>query len=316
MLSLSERAERFRALHRRPHLFVLPNAWDVPSARVFEDAGFPAVATSSAGMMVSLGYPDGETVPRSEYVAAVGRIARRLSVPLSADVVAGFGKTPGRVVDTVRSVVGAGAVGINLEDQDPASRTLTPLPKQLAKIRAIREDAERLGVPLVINARTDALWRGRGSAEARWREAVLRCRAFRDAGADCVYPMRLTEAREIVEFVQEVPGPVNVMVRPGLPPLAELERLGVRRVSFGPSASYATMGLLRRIGQEVRHDGSFRTLVDGAITFDELNALARPRRPGRSSRGARAPSPRSDVSTRFRSPEGRAVERRRSTRAP
>jgi len=180
----------------------------------------------------------------------------------------------------VRSVVEAGAVGINLEDQDPETETLFPLPAQVEKIRATRELGEALGVPFVINARTDALWRGEGTPPARFQEAVRRCRAFRDAGADCVYPMRLTDRSEIAAFVREVPGPVNVMIRAGLPPLAELERLGVRRVSFGPGASYAAMGLLKRIGAELLGERSFRTLVDGAITFDELNRLAEPRRPG------------------------------------
>ncbi|HYA11021.1 MAG TPA: isocitrate lyase/phosphoenolpyruvate mutase family protein [Thermoplasmata archaeon] len=279
MLSLAERAERFRALHRAPRLFVLPNAWDVPSARVFEDAGFPAVATSSAGVMVSLGYPDGEEIPREVYVAAVRRIAAKLAVPLSADVVAGFGRTATEVADTVRAVVEAGAVGINLEDQDPATEALLPLPAQAEKIRAVRALGEELGVPLVINARTDALWRGGGAPEDRFREAVRRGRAFRDAGADCVYPMRLTDRAEIAAFVGEVPGPVNVMIRAGLPPLEELERLGVRRVSFGPGASYAALGLLKRIATEVLHERSFRSLIDGAITFDELNRLAEPRAP-------------------------------------
>jgi 2-methylisocitrate lyase-like PEP mutase family enzyme len=274
MLSVSERAERFRALHRGPSLFVLPNAWDVPSARVFEDAGFAAIATSSAGVMVSLGYRDGEEIPREEYVAAVRRIAAKLAVPLSADVVAGFGTTPAEAVATVRSVVEAGAVGINLEDQDPRTETLIPLAVQLEKLRAIRRYGEEAGVPVVVNARTDALWKGGGSPEDRRREAVLRCRAFREAGADCVYPMRLAAREEIAAFVRDVPGPSNVMIRPGLPPLGELERIGIRRVSFGPSASYAAMGLLRRIGAELRADGSFRSLVEGAITFDELNRLA------------------------------------------
>jgi len=278
MATLAERAERFRDLHRGPHLFVLPNAWDVPSARVFEEAGFAAVATSSAGVMVSLGYPDGETIPRAEYLAAVRRIAGKLTVPLSADVVAGFGRSPGEVVETVRAVVDAGAVGINLEDQDPVTEGLLPLPGQLDKIRAIREFAQASGVPLVVNARTDALWRGTGPPEARRAEAIRRCRAFREAGADCVYPMRLADRSEIAAFVREVPGPVNVMVRPGLPPLEELERLGVRRVSFGPSASYAALGLLRRVGREIREEGSFRSLVDGAISFEELNRLAEPRK--------------------------------------
>ena len=310
MLALTEKAERFRALHRSPGTFVLPNAWDVPSARIFEEAGFPAVATSSAGAMVSLGYPDGERIPRSEYLAAVHRIAARLTVPLSADIVAGFGRSPEEVADTVRAAVGAGAVGINLEDQDPDGEGILPLDGQLDKLRTVRAVAEELGVPIVVNARTDVLGRGRGEPTERFREAVRRCRAFREAGADCVYPMRLVAREEIARFLEEVPGPVNVMVRPGLPPLADLSRLGVRRVSFGPAASYAAMGLLRRVGREILEEGSFRSLTEGAITFDELNRLAgptgsgprpeergvsagaspRPRRGRRASAGRPAPS--------------------------
>ncbi len=282
MPTAAEKAESFRALHLASRPFVLPNAWDVASARLFEDAGFPAVATSSAGVMVSRGYPDGQEMPRRELVEVVARIACRLSVPVSADIVAGYGRGPGEVVRTVRQMLDAGAIGINLEDHDPAHDRLFPLAVQLRKIRAVRELGTSVGLPIVINARTDALWKGPGTPEERFREAVRRCAAFREAGADCVYPMRLTEAPSIERFVSAVPGPVNVMVRAGLPSLAELETLGVRRISFGPAASYATLGFLRRACESVRTEGSFAALVDGALSFDELNALARPR-PGSPS---------------------------------
>ncbi len=283
MTSQAERAERFRSLHRGPGLFVLPNAWDVPSARVLEDVGFPAVATSSAGAMVSLGYPDGEALPRRELVAVVRRIAERLAVPLSADVVAGYGRTPAAAAATVRAVVRAGAVGVNLEDVDPRSERLVPLPLQLAKLRAIRALDDELGLRLVLNARTDALYVGAGTPGDRFREAVRRVRAFRAAGADCAYPMRLCRREEVARFLREAPGPLNVMIRPGLPRLGTLERLGVRRVSFGPAASYAALGFLRRAGEEVLRRRSFRSLVRGALTFDELNRLAEP------AAGRRAP---------------------------
>lgn len=279
MATQSEKAEEFRRLHHQPHPLVLPNAWDVPSARVFEDAGFSAVATSSAALMVSLGYPDGQEIPKREMVAAVGRIAERVAIPLSADIVAGFGRGPREVVATVRQVIRAGAVGVNLEDYDPIRERLYPVPAQVRKIRAIRELGVSTGVPLVINARTDALWKARGAPEELLREAIRRCAAYRDAGADCVYPMRLTDADTIRAVVEAVQCPVNVMVRKGLPSVAELEHLGVKRVSFGPSASYATMGLLRRISEEVLTKGTFNSLVEGAISFDELNQLARPRSP-------------------------------------
>jgi 2-methylisocitrate lyase-like PEP mutase family enzyme len=276
MLSQKEKAEEFRRLHHQDRPLVLPNAWDVPSARVFEDAGFPAVATSSAGLMVSRGYPDGESMPRGELVAAVARIARTLGVPLSADVVAGYGRGPREVTATVRRILGAGAIGINIEDKDPATERLFPVPAQVRKITAIVELGRSLDIPLVINARTDALTL-HGAPEELIREAIRRCIAYRDAGADCVYPMRLTDAAAIATLVAAVACPVNVMIRRGLPAIGELAELGIKRVSFGPGASYATMGLLKRIGQEVLARGTFESLLDGAITFDELNRLASPR---------------------------------------
>jgi len=277
MSTQAEKAEAFRALHHASHPLILPNAWDVPSARVFEDAGFPAVATSSAGLMVSRGYPDGEEMPRRELVATIGRIAGTLRIPLSADVVAGYGHGVAATTSTVRMVLSAGAVGINLEDKAPSGEKLVSRALQVRKIQAIRKLGESMGVPLVINGRTDALRVPAGSDEERLREAIRRAVAYRDAGADCVYPMGLTEAEPIAKFVGELQCPVNVMVRKGLPPVAELERLGVKRVSFGPSASYATMGLLKRASQEILAQGTYATLLDGAISFDELNRLAGPR---------------------------------------
>jgi 2-methylisocitrate lyase-like PEP mutase family enzyme len=285
MASQAEKAEEFRALHHGSHVLVLPNAWDVPSARVFEDAGFPAVATSSAGLMVSLGYRDGEEMPRRELAAAVGRIARRLSVPLSADLVAGYGRNPREVTSTVRMILAAGAVGINLEDRDPSGRGLLPAALQVRKLEAVQRLAKSTGIPLVINARTDALRYAPGNDAGGLREAIRRSIVYRDAGADCVYPMGLTDAESISMFVRELRCPVNVMVRKGLPPIAELERLGVKRVSFGPSASYAAMGLLRRASQEVLTQGTYSSLLDGAITHDELNQLAVPRFSASGSRG-------------------------------
>lgn len=274
----AERAEKFRSLHNMKEILVLPNAWDVPSARVFEDEGFPAVATSSAGMMVSLGYPDGEEIPVEEFVAAVRRIGRVLSVPLSADVVGGFGESPEAVARVVKAVVRAGAVGVNIEDFTHSTKKLLPVGKQKAKLKALIRARDSVGVPFVINARTDALRFAPGEADQRLEEAIGRAQAYRDVGVDCVYPMGLTDAPSIAKFVKELDFPVNVMVRKGLPPVPELKRLGVARVSFGPSASYATMGLLKRASREVREKGTYETLVEGAISFDELNALASKKR--------------------------------------
>jgi 2-methylisocitrate lyase-like PEP mutase family enzyme len=272
--SQKDKAQDFRELHHGKKILILPNAWDVPSARVFENEGFPAVATSSAGLTVSLGYPDGEVIGRAEFVSAVRRIAKALSVPLSVDIVAGFGKTTREVLTTVKAVLKVGGIGINIEDFAHATKRLFPTERQVENVKAIRRLGDTVGVPLVINARTDALRFGTGDDEAKFEEAIRRAIAYRDAGADCVYPMGMIEAASISRFVKELDFPINVMVRKGLPPISELERLGVARVSFGPSASYAAMGLLKRAAKEVLEQGTYRNLVEGAINFDELNSLA------------------------------------------
>jgi 2-methylisocitrate lyase-like PEP mutase family enzyme len=265
-----KKAEDFRELHLGKRILILPNGWDVPSARVFEDAGFPAVATSSAGMLVSLGYPDGEVIGRDEFV--------------STDIVAGFGKTTKEVLVTVKAILKTGAVGINIEDFAHATKKLYPIERQIENVRAIRKLGEIKGIPLVINARTDALRFAEGDEGTRFKEAVRRATAYRDAGADCVYPMGLTDQASIAAFVLALDFPVNVMVRRGLPEISELERLGVARVSFGPSASYAAMGLLKRAAKEVLEKGTYENLTEGAITFDELNALTMPKTNGSGHR--------------------------------
>jgi 2-methylisocitrate lyase-like PEP mutase family enzyme len=283
MRSQADKAQDFRGLHHAKRMLILPNAWDVPSARVFENAGFPAVATSSAGLMVSLGYPDGEVMDRDEFVSAVRRIARVLLVPLSVDIVAGFGKTTKEVLTTVKAILRAGGIGINIEDFVHATKKLYPIERQVENVRGIRKLGDTVGIPLVINARTDALRFGTGDEEAKFAEAVRRAIAYRDAGADCVYPMGLIEAVSIRRFLKELDFPINVMVRKGLPPITDLENLGVARVSFGPSASYAAMGLLKRAAKEVLEKGTYGNLVDGAISFDELNSLAMPKPDGEAS---------------------------------
>jgi 2-methylisocitrate lyase-like PEP mutase family enzyme len=227
-------------------------------------------------MMVSLGYPDGEEIPWDEFVSAVKRISRVISLPLSVDMVGGFGGTPESVAKSVKAIIAAGAVGINIEDYVHKTKTLVPLQKHLAKLRTLVKLGSQK-VPFVINARTDALRYADGDAEAKLEEAVERAKAFRDAGVDCVYPMGLMDPASILRFVKAVDFPTNVMVRKGLPTITELKQMGVARVSFGPSASYAAMGLMKRASREILDNGTYGALTEGAITIDELNSLAIPK---------------------------------------
>ena len=277
MSSQRSKAELFRKLHHGKHILILPNAWDAVSARIFEETGFPAIATSSSAMMVSLGYPDGEFIDRKELALAVRRIARIIGVPLSADIVGGFGKTAAEVKRTVHDMLKAGAVGINIEDFVHGTRKLNPLEEQVERIKAAIEAGREAGVPLVVNGRTDALRYAKGDDDARFEEAVRRAVAYRDAGADCVYPMGLMDAYSISKFVDALDCPVNVMIRKELPPIDELERLGVARVSFGPSGAYIALSHLKIAATEVLEIGTYETLTRNVMTFDELNSLGRPK---------------------------------------
>jgi 2-methylisocitrate lyase-like PEP mutase family enzyme len=272
-----EKAEEFRSLHYAKKILVLPNAWDVPSARVFEDAGFPAIATSSAALAISVGYPDGEKIRKEELFSVVKKIAGVLSVPLSVDIESGFGASIDSLTDTIRRVIEAGAVGINIEDiSDFEKKTLLPVEKQVERIRAVRTASDSLGIPLLMNARTDAYRFGTGDERARLDAAIRRERAYEAAGADCLYPIGLTDRESILTFVKAVNKPMNIMARKGTPTITELQEMGVKRLSLGPGPMYATMGLLRKIAQELKEKGTYETLLTGAITFDELNALSLP----------------------------------------
>ena len=279
MKSQGEKAEEFRSLHKSGRILVLPNAWDVPSARVFEDAGLSAIATSSAALAVTLGYPDGERIGKDELFLAVKKIADSLTVPLSVDIESGFGRTESQLTDTVRRVVAAGGVGINIEDiSNFESKTLFAVETQVDRVRTVRRVSDSLGIPLVINARTDAYRYAVGDGSAGLEEVIRRTKAYSEAGADCLYPMGLAERDAITTFVKAVNKPVNIMARKGVPSISELERIGVRRLSLGPGPMYATMGLLRKIAQELKQNGTYESMLAGAITYGELNALAEPKR--------------------------------------
>jgi 2-methylisocitrate lyase-like PEP mutase family enzyme len=261
-MSVARQAEKgaaFRALHDRTRTLVLPNAWDAVTARVFEAAGFPAVATTSAALAWSLGYPDGELVPRAEAIAAVRRIANAVAVPVTADMVAGFGATPEEVAETVRLLIDAGAVGMNLEDTDHGAsvRALLEPAAHAAKVRAARAAADSTGVPFVINARVDVYLAAVGELAERRDHAVRRANLYREAGADSLFVPGVRDAETIGKLAAAIHGPLNVLAGPGTPPVAELRMLGVARVSVGAGPANATLTLLRQIAEELAGAGTF-----------------------------------------------------------
>lgn len=273
MTSQIDKAMQFRQLHRGPRALVLANVWDVASARIIQAAGFPALATTSAGIAFSLGYPDGQKIPREEMIARIRRIARAVDVPVSADIEAGYGRTPEIAAQTTRELIEAGAIGMNLEDLsgDP-DRPLLDLSVAVEKIKAVRETAAQMRVPLVVNARTDVYLRPPTEGVPSYNEALRRLTAYRDAGADCVFAPGVKDSETIGRLVQDLQCPVNILALAGCPSIPEMEKLGVARVSLGSGAMRATLGLLVRIAEELKSSGTFSTL-DTGIPHAEMNKM-------------------------------------------
>jgi 2-methylisocitrate lyase-like PEP mutase family enzyme len=264
------KATLLAALHRTPPLLVLPNAWDAASARIFEDAGFPAIATTSAGIAFAQGYPDMQRIGREEMADAVARIVRAVRVPVTADMEAGYGD----VAATVHAVLDAGAVGMNLEDADYGAGTaLVPVEEQAARIREARRAAESRGIPLVINARTDVVLRAAQAGAEEIAEAIERLTAYRTAGADCLFAPGVTDRSQIGALVKAVGAPLNILAGAGTPPVSELEALGVARLSIGSGAMRATMAFTRRIARELRASGSYTLITSETIPYADSNRI-------------------------------------------
>ncbi len=252
-----------RQLHQGPKILVLPNAWDVASARIFETAGFPAIATTSAGVANSLGYPDVERISRDEMLDVVRRIVKAVSAPVTADVEAGYGDA----LKTAQALVEIGACGMNLEDAT-GEASLVDTATQSKIIESVRSKTD-----LVINARTDVFLLSIGDEATRFDRAVERLNAYRNAGADSLFAPGVRDAETIGKLARAVKGPLNILATAGAPPIAELERLGVRRVSIGSGAMRASMGLTQRIAKELFERGTYSSFTDGAISYVDANRL-------------------------------------------
>lgn len=268
--SQRDRARAFRSLHVPGRPLVLPNAWDAMSARLAEDAGAAAVATTSAGLAWALGAADGDRVDRGRALEAVARVAATVLVPVSADIETGYADDPKGVADTVRAVLAAGAVGINIEDAlyEQGRGSLRATAEQAERIAAAREAADGADVPLFVNARIDTFLLGAGGVDATLERAA----AFRTAGADGVFVPGAVDPETVRALVDGVDGPLNVLVGPGAPPVAELAALGVARVSAGSGPAQAAYAVARRAARELLDAGTYGALAEG-LDYGELNTL-------------------------------------------
>jgi 2-methylisocitrate lyase-like PEP mutase family enzyme len=235
---MPDHATMFHQLHQGPQVLVLPNAWDAASAALMSDAGAKAVATSSAAVAWARGYPDGDTLPVPVLLQVIAECAKASKVPLTADIEGGYTDDLTTLAQTIKAVIGAGAVGINLED-GARSPDL-----HARKIEAARQAADQAGVNLFINARTDVYLKGLAQGEAAFDETVRRAELYRAAGASGVFVPGPNDAELIGRFVQKITLPLNVMSRGGVPNATRLQALGVRRLSSATGLFHAAFTAL------------------------------------------------------------------------
>jgi len=273
-IALKAKADAFRNMHHGPPLLVLPNAWDAVTARLFVRAGARAIATTSAGIAATLGYPDGQNVPSELMMQAIARIANAVSVPVTADIESGYADSPKELGESMRAVINAGAIGVNLEDATgDTSQPLFALEEQIERIRTAREAADNINVPVVINARTDVYLEKVGEPATRFAETVRRLNAYREAGADCLFVPGVTDMPTLTQLVQSVAGPLNVLAGPGMPPVADLQRIGIARLSVGSGIMRLTLALARDAADELLQKGTYHTFLDRNIPYNEVNEL-------------------------------------------
>ena len=256
---MENKADLLRSLHR-PTL-VIGNVWDVASARIFERAGFAAIGSSSAGVAFALGYPDGQKISREEMLEVVARMAKAVKIPVTADVEAGYDDP----VETAHRVWAAGAVGMNLED--------TAGSEELIYLRPIIRSIRAAVPKMVINARTDIFLNQIGDAATRFDRAVERLRMYRDAGADCLFAPGVRDRETIGQLVAALQAPLNILATAGSPPIAQMKSLGVARVSVGSGPMRATLGLCDRIARELHDQGTYTSMIEGAIPYADVNRL-------------------------------------------
>ena len=272
-----EQARRFRELHQQEGCFIVPNAWDIGSAKILEAAGFPAIATTSAGIAFSLGRVDHGYAPararvdRATMIARVADIAAGVSVPVTADLEAGYGSAPTDVADTIRQALAAGAAGGNIEDfTGDKDKPLFDLALAVDRIRAARAAIDRQDRPFVLVGRTDSLQVDPGAVQ----ECIRRGKAYREAGADCIFVPGAADPTTIRALTSGIDAPINVVM--GLSgnkiSLGELRELGVRRVTIGGSLARATYHHIWQAAKEMLEHGSF-AFGDHQMEHGELNKL-------------------------------------------
>ena len=267
----NELAEKFHALHHKDEMLVLPNAWDSASAKIFEESGFQAIATTSSGISWSCGYKDGEHIPPDLMIEVISRIAHSVKVPVTADIEAGYyGDDIDKYSKFISNVIEAGAVGINLEDGDSKTRRLVDINLQIKKLKSVKEISKQKGVNLFLNARTDAIELAKGDLKTKIQVCIERANEFEEAGADGIFIPFIKEIETVAELKKAIKLPLNILIN-DLLNIAELRKLKVNRVSVGGKPMLASLNILRVIARELKNENDWHSLFVKDPNYPQVN---------------------------------------------
>ncbi len=270
-ISQAEKAKVFLELHNGNRLLVLPNIWNPIGARILESRGYPAAATASAAISASLGYEDGEKIKLSTHIEMIQKIVKSVDIPVSADIESGYSSTISELKETITQIIHAGVIGINIEDGLVEDKTLRSQDEQCERITAVREVANGIGIHLVINARIDFfLLNPEISKEEIINENIKRAKAYSNAGADCVYPIGITDLDTLIKLRKEIHSPINVLGSDKSESLMNLWKIGINRVSFGPFIFRSCMKKFVQIIDELHELGSNDCFAKEILTRNDL----------------------------------------------
>lgn len=266
------KAQALLSLHTSGELLVLPNVWDPIGARVLERQGYPAIATASAAIAESLGYADGENIRLETMLEILFRISRNVSVPVTADIEAGYSDTVDALKETIVRIMETGVVGVNIEDSLVKGGPLRSMAEQCERISAIRDVAAIHGVHIVINARVDSfLSNSFSSQQEKIENAILRAKAYVEAGADCIYPIGPGDQETLSLLRERITAPLNVLASPKALGLADLHRLGINRVSFGPYVFRSCLSKFIGIAEELKGFGKYECFTENSLSGTDVS---------------------------------------------
>lgn len=273
----NNKAKTFLSLHMSGELLVLPNIWNPIGARVLEAKGYPAIATASAAIAESLGYTDGENIKLETLLDILSRIVRSISIPVTADIEAGYADSIAALKETIFQVIGTGVVGINIEDSFGEEGHLRPVDEQCERIAAVRDAADAQGLHLVVNARADSFFSSSfKSEEEKIEDAIRRAKLYAKAGADCIYPIGASDRETLIALRKRISSPLNVLASPKAPGLTELHHLGINRVSFGPYIFRSCLSKMVGIFDELKRFGEYDCFAKSILSGNEVSQFLIP----------------------------------------